>query len=57
MKDLIVGADAAANYLGLPRRTVYRLADAGYIPVTRKGRRLYFRKSELDRAFSTQEAA
>lgn len=55
--DLIVGADGAALYTGLSRRTVYRLVEEGHIPAVRKGRRLYFRKSELDRAFSTREAA
>lgn len=54
--DLIIGADGAAIYTGLSRRTVYRLVDEGHIPAVRKGRRLYFRKSELDRAFSAQEA-
>lgn len=54
--DLIIGAKGAALYTGLSPRAVYRLADEGHIPVVRKGRRLYFRKSELDRAFRTQEA-
>ena len=54
--DLIVGADGAAHYTGLSRRTVYRLVDEGHIPAIRKGRRLYFRKSELNRAFSAPEA-
>lgn len=55
--DLIAGADAAASYLGLSRRKVYRLADEGHIPAVRMGRRLYFRKSELDRAFRSSDAA
>lgn len=55
--DLILGANDAASYLGLTRRTVYRLVDAGHIPVIRKGRRLFFRKSELNMAFSAREAA
>lgn len=55
--DLMVGADSAASYTGLSRRTVYRLVDEGRLPVIRKGRRLYFRRSELDRAFSAPEAA
>ena len=54
--DLINGAAAAASYTGLPRRVIYRLAEQGQVPVVRKGRRLYFRKSQLDRAFSAQEA-
>lgn len=55
--DLMVGAESAASYTGLSRRTVYRLVDEGRLPVVRKGRRLYFRRSELDRAFSAEEAA
>lgn len=55
--DLIIGADNAALFTGLSRRTVYRLVDEGHIPAVRKGRRLYFRKSELERAFSTQQVA
>lgn len=51
--DLIVGADGAASYTGLSRRTIYRLVNEGHIPSIRKGRRLYFRKSELNRAFRT----
>ena len=49
--DLIAGAEAAADYTGLSRRHIYRLADGGLIPTVRKGRRLYFRKSELELAF------
>lgn len=50
--DLIEGADAAAMFTGLSRRKIYRLVELGHVPAVRKGRRLYFRKSELDRAFS-----
>ena len=53
--DLIIGADNAALFTGLSRRTVYRLVHEGHIPAVRKGRRLYFRKSELERTFSTKE--
>lgn len=53
--DLIVGAQAAARYTGLSRRAVYRLVERGLIPTIRMGRRLYFRKSELDRAFSSPQ--
>ena len=50
--DLISGADQAASFLGLKRRDVYRLVENGHLPVVRKGRRLFFRKSELERSFS-----
>lgn len=52
--DLLRGARAAANFTGLPERTIYNLAEQGQIPVVRKGRNLYFRKSELEAAFATQ---
>lgn len=50
--DLLPGAKSAAKYTGLSQRQIYRLADDGHLPVVRKGRRLFFRKSELDRTFS-----
>jgi len=50
--DLIIGARGAAKYIGTTERAVYHLVEDGHLPVTRKGRRLYFRKSELDQAFS-----
>ena len=50
--DLISGAAAAADYLGLPRRQIYRLAETGQLPCVRKGRRLFFLKSQLQDAFA-----
>lgn len=55
--DLIRGAKAAADYLGETPRAVYHMAENGSLPVIRKGRKLYFRKSELEAAFRSQEAA
>ncbi|MCZ8320840.1 MAG: helix-turn-helix domain-containing protein [Novosphingobium sp.] len=49
--DLIHGAAAAATYCGLPRRVIYHLVENGELPVIRKGRKLFFRKSELEAAF------
>lgn len=49
--DLIAGAADAASYTGLSRRVIYRLTEQGRLPAIRMGRRLYYRKSELDRAF------
>jgi len=54
--DLISGAEAAAAYTGLPRRVIYRLTEQGHLPVRRMGRRLYYRKSELDQAFAGHSA-
>ena len=55
--DLLHGAKGAAAYSGLSQRTVYHLIETGKLPVVRKGRRLYFRKSELEKAFSSVELA
>jgi len=49
--DLLAGAAAAAAYCGLSRRIIYHLTETGALPVKRIGRRLYYRKSELDSAF------
>jgi len=49
--DLLPGAAAAASYSGLKPRVIYHMTENGQLPVVRKGRRLYYRKSELDRAF------
>jgi excisionase family DNA binding protein len=54
--DLLNGASAAAGYVGVTQRTIYRMADSGHIPVIRKGRKLYFRKSDLDKAFTAEAA-
>lgn len=51
--DLIAGADRAAEYAGLKPRAIYHLVEGGHLPVIRKGRRLYFRKSELEAAFQS----
>ena len=50
-EDLLVGANAAAAYVGVKPRAIYHLSENGLLPVLRKGRRLYFRKSELEAAF------
>ncbi|MBY8335185.1 helix-turn-helix domain-containing protein [Qipengyuania pacifica] len=52
-EDLLDGAAAAAAYIGLKPRTIYRLAEINEIPVIRKGGKLFFRKSELDKAFAS----
>jgi len=56
--DLLAGAAAASAYCGLTQRVIYHLTETGALPVKRIGRRLYYRKSELDDAFrrnDTQE--
>ena len=54
-EDLLDGAAAAAEFLGLTRRTVYRMTEAGELPVVRKGTKLFYRKSALERAFQPGE--
>lgn len=54
--DLLPGASAAAAFIGVTPRAVYHLVEAGHLPAIRKGRKLYFRKSELERAFSSEAA-
>lgn len=54
--DLLEGADAAAAFLGKSPRAIYHMVYANQLPVIRKGRKLYFRKSELERAFSSATA-
>lgn len=51
--DLLSGAKAAAHYIGLSQRAVYHMTEQGLLPVIRKGRRLYYRKSDLEKAFQS----
>lgn len=55
--DLIKGAAGAADYLGLTPRAVYHMTENGQLPVIRKGRTLFYRKSDLDSAFTASAAA
>lgn len=50
-EDLLEGAAAAAEFIGISRKRVYRLTEKDELPVIRKGGRLYYRKSDLQRAF------
>jgi hypothetical protein len=54
--DLLEGADAIAGYLGKTPRSVYHMIYAGTLPHVRKGRRIFARKSELERAFTSEVA-
>ena len=44
-----LNADQAADYLVLSRRALYEAVRRGEIPAYRLGRRLRFRKKELER--------
>lgn len=54
--DLLSGAKAAAAYLGESPRAIYHMTEKGQLPCIRKGRKLYFRKSELEAAFRSEVA-
>lgn len=51
--DILIGAKAAAGFSGLSRSSIYYLCEKQEIPFSRAGRRLYFRKSELKKRFSS----
>lgn len=51
-EDLIQGAREAAKFTGLTERTIYHLTEKGEIPVIRKGRILFYRKTDLEKSFS-----
>ena len=52
--DIIRGTKAAAEYLGFTERQLWHMVYEGRVPHVRKGRRLFFRKSELDRSFAAE---
>lgn len=55
--DLLKGAEAIRAYIGAENRSqVYHMAATGQIPVIRKGRLIFGRKSELDRTFRSEAA-
>lgn len=53
-EDLLTGAKAAAEYIGATPRIVYHMVESGNLPAIRKGKRLWFRKSELEAAFRSE---
>ena len=55
--DLRAGAKSAADYIGATPRCVYAMSEKGLLPCIRKGRKLYFRKSELEAAFRSDVVA
>lgn len=56
-EDLIRGARDAAKFTGLSERAIYHLTEKGHLPVIRKGRCLFYRKTDLEKSFSTDAAA
>lgn len=51
--DLIKGAKAVEDETGglITQRQVYHMVENGRLPVIRKGRAMFFRRSELEQAF------
>lgn len=49
--DLLRGARAASEFTGLTERAIYHLVETDRLPVIRKGRSLFFRRSSLEKAF------
>ena len=54
--DMIVGALAIADHLGLTRRQIYAHVERGHLPAFRIGALLCVRKSTLERWIESQEA-
>ena len=54
--DLLKGAKAVEDETGgtISQRQVYHLVERGLLPVIRKGRSMYFRRSELEAAFRAE---
>lgn len=53
--DLIFGAEAIAEFLGLERRQIYHAAAMDHLPIFRIGSTLCCRKSTLSRWISDRE--
>lgn len=50
----LLSAKEAATYLGISHRTVWAWAKAGWLPVTRLGRRVLFDRVQLDEVIEAQ---
>jgi excisionase family DNA binding protein len=55
--DLLLGATAIANYLGITRRQVYRLVYDSVLPTFKAGGTVAARRSTLTSWMDKQEAA
>ena len=44
----VMDIDAFCQYTGLSKQTVYRKTRSGEVPHSKRGKRLYFEKSEVD---------
>lgn len=50
----LLSAREAGKYLGISHRTVWAWAQAGWLPVTRLGRRVLFDRVQLDAVIEKQ---
>lgn len=59
LEDLIRGAKGVEtdSQGRIKARQVYHMVENGQLPVIRKGRSMYFRRSELEAAFRSEAAA
>ena len=56
-RDLLVGAEAIADFIGKDARSVYYLASKGQLPTFKLGAVLHARRSTLIRFITDREAA
>lgn len=54
--DLLDGANAIGQFLGLTNRQVYHAVESGKLPVVRLGTKIMARRSTLLKWFEAQEA-
>jgi helix-turn-helix protein len=54
--DLLCGAQAIAEFIGVNRAMVYRMVENDRIPYFRKGQLLFARKSEIEANFRSEAA-
>lgn len=56
LADLIKGAKGVENETDgrIKARQIYHMVENGHLPVIRKGRSMYFRRSELEAAFRAE---
>ena len=47
-QSIVMDIDAFCNYTGLSKQTVYRKTRSGNIPHSKRGKRLYFDRKEVD---------
>ena len=53
--DSIMTIEEAADYLKIPKSTVYKLAQEGRIPCQKVGRHWRFRKDTIDKWLDSQK--